>query len=105
MGTPHKHAEIIKAWADGAEIEMRSQLVCSNKWLACPQPEWRVGFEYRIKPPVKTYGEIAREAWYVCRSHRHAEGDWGDVAHAVIEAYKERNGLSKPPINDYSEEP
>ena len=25
MKTPHKHAEIIKAWADGSEIESRSE--------------------------------------------------------------------------------
>jgi hypothetical protein len=30
---PHKHAELIKAWADGAEIEWRIKGV---DWMPCP---------------------------------------------------------------------
>lgn len=54
MPTPHKHAELIKAWADGAEIECRS--VSVNKWVTLDgpggdtQPAWLDGCEYRIKP-------------------------------------------------------
>ena len=43
---PHKHAEVIKAWADGAEIE------CLNKhsqWVECPEPFWMEEIKYRIK--------------------------------------------------------
>jgi hypothetical protein len=53
MKTPHKHAELIKAWADGAEIEYRSHETI----------EWKPIFkgwswdneipEYRIKPEPK----------------------------------------------------
>ena len=41
-----RHAELIKAWADGAEIE------CVNnygKWVDCPEPYWLEKIEYRIK--------------------------------------------------------
>ena len=55
---PHKHAELIKAWADGAEIEYRDR--CSNiqvnAWSPLPpQGDWdeHPDFEYRIKPEPK----------------------------------------------------
>lgn len=45
---PHKHAELIKAWADGAEIQY---LYDPNQgWQNCNQPTWYENFEYRIKP-------------------------------------------------------
>ena len=48
---PHKHAELIKAWADGAEIECLVQP--SNKWELREQPIWSVDSTYRIKPQQK----------------------------------------------------
>lgn len=50
MKTPHKHAELIKAWADGAKIEMK---VVSGKWVGYEDrecPTWNELYEYRIKP-------------------------------------------------------
>lgn len=41
---PHKHAELIKAWADGAEIELNTP----EGWVKV-RPDWS-GPEYRIKP-------------------------------------------------------
>lgn len=48
---PHKHAELIKAWADGAEIECLVQP--SNAWELREQPIWTVDAIYRIKPQPK----------------------------------------------------
>ena len=53
---PHKHAEMIKAWADGAEIECYNGL---GYWLEDKNPDWHAWNGYRIKPetkpePVKT---------------------------------------------------
>ena len=48
---PHKHAEIIKAWADGAEIECLVQP--SNTWELRVQPTWSIDATYRIKPEPK----------------------------------------------------
>jgi hypothetical protein len=47
----HKHAELIKAWADGAEIQIKNN---STGWedMDCT-PSWADGFEYRIKPEPK----------------------------------------------------
>ena len=45
----HKHAELIKAWADGATIER----LCNYTWEKDLQPTWWENFEYRIKPEPK----------------------------------------------------
>jgi hypothetical protein len=49
MKTPHKHADLIKAWADGAEIEFR----CLDEWRRITAPRWDQDGEYRIKPEPK----------------------------------------------------
>jgi hypothetical protein len=58
MRKPHKHAELIKAWADGAEIEYRDTTrdVSLNPWRGLPPyGDWDASpvFEYRIKPEPK----------------------------------------------------
>lgn len=45
---PHKHAEIIKAWADGAEIESFDEH--DGGWSLCLTPRWYISQQYRIKP-------------------------------------------------------
>lgn len=60
MTTPHKHAELIKAWADGAQIEFRVDRTCD--WASVRAPVWEENFEYRIepepKPDVVLYGRV-----------------------------------------------
>ena len=48
MNKPHKHAECIKAWADGAEIEYRNELC--HEWRTADNPTWNLYIHYRIKP-------------------------------------------------------
>lgn len=49
---PHKHAEVIKAWADGATIQFFSH--SSNSWVQCGDaPAWYDDWKYRIKPEPK----------------------------------------------------
>lgn len=48
----HKHAELIKAWADGATIEVRDY-GNSREWEETTHPMWCIRFEYRIKPEPK----------------------------------------------------
>lgn len=43
--TPHKHAALIKAWADGANIQLR----LNSDWIDI-YPMWRSDEEYRVKP-------------------------------------------------------
>jgi hypothetical protein len=50
---PHKHAELIKAWADGAEIEAR--YLKASGWTDWQLEDggfiwYDIGAEYRIKP-------------------------------------------------------
>lgn len=47
---PHKHAELIKAWADGATIQFKS---LNGEWMDCPESIWGESCEYRIKPEPK----------------------------------------------------
>jgi len=51
MKTPHKHAALIKAWADGAEIEARQG--DSTTWVTVDSPTWSIHGTYRIKPEPK----------------------------------------------------
>lgn len=44
---PHKHAELIHAWADGAEIEVFTKY---GAWDYCENPCWSGKNQYRIKP-------------------------------------------------------
>ena len=46
---PHKHAELIKAWADGAKIERLDNYT----WIDDIEPIWYLNWEYRIKPEPK----------------------------------------------------
>lgn len=44
----HPHADVIKAWAEGAEVEFRYTPECS--WLDVENPAWTPEYEYRVKP-------------------------------------------------------
>ena len=43
----HKHAELIKKWADGAEIEALSHLL--QVWYTCKTPIWEEKVQYRVR--------------------------------------------------------
>lgn len=45
---PHKHAELIKAWADGATVQ--TWVDHAGKWVDNFHPYWIESDEYRIKP-------------------------------------------------------
>lgn len=54
MKKPHKHCELIKAWADGLEIEFLSKV--DGKWWSvdeCDFNTWDEAYEYRVKPEAK----------------------------------------------------
>ena len=51
MKQPHKHAELIKAWADGAEIEFRWSE--KDSWGQAQTLTWYDECFYRIKPEPK----------------------------------------------------
>jgi len=47
----HKHADLIHAWADGAQIQCKS--LEDDKWENVRTPSWCEHFFYRIKPELK----------------------------------------------------
>lgn len=48
---PHKHADLIKAWADGAVIQCQEP---DGTWFDCKfTPRWGENTNYRIKPEPK----------------------------------------------------
>jgi len=52
MKTPHVHADIIKAWADGEQIEHFNQF--TNQWGPIgSEPCWFPSIQFRIKPEPK----------------------------------------------------
>ena len=87
----HKHADLIHAWAEGAEIQYYNNVL--KKWVETVHndPSWRNNVDYRIKPKTKT---IRFRNWYhtngrVYASHSQCEengpdfvkwlGDWQEV--------------------------
>lgn len=56
MGTPHKHRDVIIAWANGEEIEYRRDP--SHQWSLIDDPSWVSDYEYRIKPK-----RVKKEGW------------------------------------------
>lgn len=57
---PRKHAELIKAWADGAEIQYKTNN--GHYWVDDKDPCWNIDeFEFRIKPEEKK--PVVRYLW------------------------------------------
>lgn len=62
---PHKHAELIKAWADGHEVQFRTP---GDGWVGVGDyPCWIDNQEYRIKPAEK----VVRWLWAYCALPNH----------------------------------
>jgi hypothetical protein len=54
----HKHADLIHAWADGADIQLYDPF---NKVWKDSYPMWRIDEQYRIKPEEKK--PVVRWLW------------------------------------------
>ena len=59
MKKPHIHAELIKAWADGSQIQWFSE--GQQKWFDVASPAWELNYKYRIKPETKP--DVVRWCW------------------------------------------
>lgn len=58
MNKPHKHAEVIKAWADGEDIQKMS---ADGVWREVVEPEFQLDREYRVKPDEP--GKVAKQEY------------------------------------------
>jgi hypothetical protein len=94
MNKPHVHAAIIKAWADGAAIEVFTKYAhfqLDRKWLPVgTHPSWIEDMEYRVKPervfPETTFTPDAiRRIWN--ESSPNLDKTWIAVANAVIKQH------------------
>lgn len=75
---PHVHAEVIKAWADGAEIEYYSQELEEWREIGNRCTTWHKDVKYRVKPKtvVKYHGIMQGTDGYEDMNHNtgyHAE--------------------------------
>ena len=57
----HKHAELIKQWADGADIEWK--MPHQTTWDEIAVPTWNEDYQYRIKPEEKK--PVVRWLWAI----------------------------------------
>lgn len=60
----HKHADLIHAWAEGAEIEYKN---CSGEWVNVGStPRFITSIEYRIKPKEPEWWENIPKHGVLC---------------------------------------
>jgi endonuclease YncB( thermonuclease family) len=59
---PHKHAELIKQWADGAQIQYRYKNF--SDWFDIDNPGWDEDVEFRVKPSRKVIWIIGPKEKY-----------------------------------------
>jgi hypothetical protein len=85
MTKPHKYADLIKAWADGQEIEVSKG---NSRWCVVDHPSWSDSLLYRIKPaaPVVKW-QAERDAYYrgeavQWRYTAQPHDDWFDLCRA-----------------------
>lgn len=87
----HKHADVIKAWADGAVIEAYNPEY--QKWIETSNPGWFPDIEYRIKPDEEprlrsmyVYNNPTDGRTWIDPNERYLGGDWYYVGR--IEVFK-----------------
>jgi hypothetical protein len=75
---PHIHAEVIKAWADGAEIEF----LLGSEWYPYPAPGWSTSCGYRVKPEpipdVELFAAVSRHSPYSCKIISTSTNNWNE---------------------------
>ncbi len=90
MKQPHKHAELIHAWADGAEIEVLDD---EQRWVALKnRPMWFEDMQYRIKPEPKP------DVVMYARVH---EPRKGNIAAYITNAFVNAEAVGQPNLRIY----
>lgn len=90
----HKHADLIIAWAEGAEIEW---LNGDNTWEPAKNPGWHNNFKYRIKPKKPKWYEDIPPQGILCWVRNH------DRFEPVIDIIKGvRDGLYESKLNEWN---
>jgi hypothetical protein len=95
MKQPHKHAELIKVWADGAEIQRycaETQRYFPDGWIDDPDPEWDPHTVYRRKPEPKPD--------VVMYARVHAPRN-GNIAAYITNAFVNAEAVGQPNLRIY----
>ena len=79
--TPHIHAEVIKAWAEGHKIEFQNYY---GRWLDTAFPNWSKDTNYRIK---KEYPKTSLSLSQLQNHYNEIGNNHTDVANLVIKQY------------------
>lgn len=87
MSNPHKHAELIKLWAEGAEIQV--YMADSGEWADLNTTcGWHEALKYRIKPEPPKYPQTKMTDGQLKRAFHAANGEtqkgWRGIANAAI---------------------
>ena len=73
----HKHADLIHAWCEGAEIEVKHP--SNSSWWDAKPPSWDLDYEYRIKPePTPDWEKLVR-----IETHRRYICSWEEDFHGA----------------------
>jgi hypothetical protein len=89
---PHKHAEVIHAWADGAQIQWRNYAKGEDEWSDhpnyLPPPAWLGTCQYRVKPepPAKVYPVTQMALEQIMDVVRTTPGQYGEAYIAIANA-------------------
>ena len=91
---PHKHAELIKAWADGAEIQAKLE---DGSWGDALNPCWFNHSEYRIKPEpkpdvVRYLNQLNHETY---KPHKWEEDDYQITKNCIVITFDGETGELK----------
>ena len=74
----HKHADLIIAWANGAQIEFLHGIA----WIEVAHPLWNVDTEYRIKPEPKpdvvVYSHIQKRSKWGAEINISCDKNWNE---------------------------
>lgn len=85
MNKPHKHAELIKQWADGAQIERYFE--ATDEWVHHKTPAWSESSVYRVKPKVKWTPEYTLVASEYLNDNQ-SYSDYNDISADVRNYWK-----------------
>jgi len=82
--TPHKHADLIKVWADGRTIQYRDSSGCWRDWTNTEcLPSFTPWGDYRIKPEqpdLEKYGVEVGDLWLLEEANLFSNALITDVA-------------------------
>lgn len=66
---PHKHAAVIRQWADGAEVQWRMNEQGGWRDLPDNNPSFHPNYEYRVKPKTEIKSVYLKAVYYPGSDH------------------------------------